>query len=172
MQVDLSYPTIRLDREEEQNTSSVLSYVIALMLDMMLYMFILIYGTMVMNSIIEEKNNRVLEIVVSSVKPSSLMLGKIVGIGLVAITQIFIWGVIIAVCSSWALPMLATMPEAAQDAEMMGAIGQLSDVGYVSSLMFYMILFFIGGYLFYSRNLRGHSARQSTTCRTPHNSPP
>jgi len=54
------------------------------MLDMMLYMFILIYGTMVMNSIIEEKNNRVLEIVVSSVKPSSLMLGKIVGIGLVA----------------------------------------------------------------------------------------
>ena len=117
---------------------------------MMLYMFILIYGTMVMNSIIEEKNNRVLEIVVSSVKPSSLMLGKIVGIGLVAITQIFIWGVIIAVCSSWALPMLATMPEAAQDAEMMGAIGQLSDVGYVSSLMFYMILFFIGGYLFYS----------------------
>lgn len=150
VQVDLSYPTIRLDREEEQNTSSVLSYVIALMLDMMLYMFILIYGTMVMNSIIEEKNNRVLEIVVSSVKPSSLMLGKIVGIGLVAITQIFIWGVIIAVCSSWALPMLATMPEAAQDAEMMGAIGQLSDVGYVSSLMFYMILFFIGGYLFYS----------------------
>ncbi len=56
MQVDLSYPTIRLDRvREEQNTSSVLSYVIALMLDMMLYMFILIYGTMVMNSIIEEK---------------------------------------------------------------------------------------------------------------------
>ncbi len=63
--------------------------------------------------------------------------------------------------------MLATMPEAAQDAEMMGAIGQLSDVGYVSSLMFYMILFFIGGYLFYSTQSTRHSARQSTTCRTP-----
>ncbi|MDE6156660.1 MAG: ABC transporter permease [Muribaculaceae bacterium] len=150
VKVNLSYPTIRLDQEEEKSTSSALSYIIALVLDMMLYMFILIYGNMVMTSIIEEKNNRVLEIVVSSVKPSSLMLGKIIGIGLVAITQILIWGVIIGACSAWAVPMLSSIPEAAQDAEIMGAIGQLADLGYVGQLMFYMILFFIGGYLFYS----------------------
>ena len=53
-------------------------------------MCLLLYGQMVMTSIIEEKNNRVLEIVVSSVKPTHLMLGKISGIGLVAVTQILI----------------------------------------------------------------------------------
>lgn len=148
--VDLSYPTIRIDKEEETSTSSFLSYIIALMMDMMLYMFIIIYGTMVMNSIIEEKNNRVLEIVVSSVKPSSLMLGKIIGIGLVAITQILIWAVILGACSAWVMPLMASIPTAETDAEIMSAIGQLSDLGYVASLFIYMVLFFVGGYLFYS----------------------
>ena len=148
--VDLSYPTIRIDKEEETSTSSMLSYIIALMMDMMLYMFILIYVSMVMNSIIEEKNNRVLEIVVSSVKPSSLMLGKIIGIGLVAITQILIWAVILGACSAWLMPLAASIPTAETDAEVLSAIGQLSDFGYVASLFIYMILFFIGGYLFYS----------------------
>ena len=150
VEVDLSYPTIRIDKEEETSTSSIMSYFIALVMDMMLYMFILIYGTMVMNSIIEEKNNRVLEIVVSSVNPSSLMLGKIVGIGLVAITQILIWAVLLGAASSWLMPFLATLPAAETDAELAGAIGQLADLGFVTSLFAYMLLFFIGGYLFYS----------------------
>lgn len=148
--VDLSYPTIRIDKEEETGTSSILSYFIALIMDMMLYMFIIIYGTMVMNSIIEEKNNRVLEIVVSSVKPQSLMLGKIFGIGLVAITQILIWAVLLGCASAWAMPMVASLPASSTDAELMSAIGQLSDAGYVISLFGYMLLFFVGGYLFYS----------------------
>ena len=150
VEIELSYPTIRIDKEEDTGTSSALSYVIALMMDMLLYMFILIYGSMVMNSIIEEKNNRVLEIVVSSVKPSSLMLGKIMGIGLVAITQILIWAVLLGASSAWLMPMLASIPSADADAEIFGAIAQLSDFGYVASLFIYMILFFIGGYLFYS----------------------
>ena len=116
----------------------------------MLYMFIIIYGTMVMNSIIEEKNNRVLEIVVSSVKPTALMLGKIIGIGLVAITQILIWAVIVGACSAWVMPLIASLPEASSDAEIAGMLGQLTDSGYVASLFIYMLLFFIGGYLFYS----------------------
>ena len=68
--VDLSYPTVRIDKEEDTGTSSMLSYFISLIMDLMLYTFILIYGQMVMSSIIEEKNNRVLEIVVSSVNPT------------------------------------------------------------------------------------------------------
>lgn len=150
IKVDVSYATIRIDQDEDTSTSSLLSYVIALIMDMMLYMFILIYGTMVMNSIIEEKNNRVLEIVVSSVNPSSLMLGKIMGIGLVAITQILIWAVILAACSAWIMPWMASMSTSEADVELIGAISQLSDVGYVASLLVYMLLFFIGGYLFYS----------------------
>lgn len=150
VEVDLSYPTIRIDKDEDTGTSSTLSYLLGMMLDLMLYMFIIIYGTMVMNSIIEEKNNRVLEIVVSSVKPIYLMMGKVLGIGLVAITQILIWTVIISACSAWILPMTMSMPQMADEPEVLAALGQLSDTGFMLKLMLYMLLFFIGGYLFYS----------------------
>lgn len=150
VKVDISMPVIDIDKEEDTATSSALSYILALVMDMMLYMFILIYGQMVMTSIIEEKTNRVLELVVSSVKPQWLMLGKIIGVGLVAITQILIWTGILGLCSSFALPVMAAMPEAATEPEFAGVIAQLSDVGFIISLAVYMLLFFIGGYLFYS----------------------
>lgn len=150
VEVDCSYPTIRIDREEDTASSATASYFISLMMDMLLYMFILIYGQMVMNSIIEEKNNRVLELVVSSVKPKTLMLGKIAGVGLVAITQIFIWGVILAACTAWVVPAVGGMASDSGDPEVTAAIAQLSDPGYFINLFVFMILFFIGGYLFYS----------------------
>ncbi|MBD5219878.1 MAG: ABC transporter permease [Bacteroidales bacterium] len=150
VQVDLSLQTVKMDKGEDKGISSTLNYFLALIMDMLLYMFILIYGQMVMTSIVEEKNNRVLELVVSSVKPTVLMLGKIIGIGLVAITQILIWGVILSVCSGWSLPLLAAMPEAASEPELMGAISQLGDFGFMAGLFVNMILFFVGGYLFYS----------------------
>lgn len=148
--VDLSYPTVRIDKEEDTGTSSTLSYFLSLIMDLMLYTFILIYGQMVMTSIIEEKNNRVLEIVVSSVKPATLMMGKVLGIGLVAITQILIWGLIISMCTIWVVPAVGASVSAGADAELIAAVGQLSDIGYITSLFTYMLLFFVGGYLFYS----------------------
>ena len=150
VEVDMSMPVIDIDKAEDTATSSVLSYILALVMDMMLYMFILIYGQMVMTSIIEEKTNRVLELVVSSVKPQWLMLGKIIGVGLVATTQILIWAAIIGLCSAFAMPVFAAMPEAASEPELTGALAQLTDVGFIVSLVVYMLLFFIGGYLFYS----------------------
>ena len=148
--VDLSYPTVRIDKKEDTGTSSMLSYFLSLLMDLMLYTFILIYGQMVMTSIIEEKNNRVLEIVVSSVKPATLMMGKVLGIGLVAITQILIWGLIISMCTIWVVPAVGASVSAGADAELIAAVGQLSDIGYITSLFTYMLLFFVGGYLFYS----------------------
>ena len=148
VEVDCSYPAIRLDREDESASSSAVSYGIAMFLDMLLYMFILIYGQMVMNSIIEEKNNRVLELVVSSVKPKTLMLGKILGIGSVAITQIIIWAVIIGACTIWVTPLMGEA--VASDPETMAMFSQLSDGSFLASLLVYTLLFFIGGYLFYS----------------------
>lgn len=150
VEVDCTYTTIRIDKEEETASSSVASYFIALVMDMLLYMFILIYGQMVMNSIIEEKNNRVLELVVSSVKPKTLMLGKIAGVGLVAITQICIWGVILAACTAWVVPAVSVAAASSADTEVTAALAQLSDPGYFINLFLLMILFFIGGYLFYS----------------------
>lgn len=154
VKADVTLSTVRIDKEEDSQTSSLLSYVLGLVMDMFLYMFILIYGQMVMTSIIEEKNNRVLEIVVSSVNPTSLMLGKIVGIGLVAITQIVIWGAIMAVASGWLIPLtsnITAVPE--PDPELAGmatALAQLSEPGWLASLFGWLVLFFIGGYLFYS----------------------
>lgn len=148
---DVSMTTIRIDKEEEKETSSELSYFMSLIMDMMLYMFILIYGQMVMTSIIEEKTNRVLEIVVSSVKPFMLMLGKIAGIGLVAVTQILIWGALIAVAGSIAAPFLTPENLGADAApELMGAVAQITDPSFLISLFVYTLLFFIGGFLFYS----------------------
>lgn len=147
VEVHDSYPAIDLD-SDGASTSSTIAYILALATDMMLYMFILVYGQMVMNSIIEEKANRVLEIVVSSVKPRTLMLGKILGIGLVAVTQILIWGVILAVASSLLAPLTAGMDGG--NAELEASLGVLADSSRMAALFGWMLLFFIGGYLFYS----------------------
>ncbi len=119
-----------------------------------------------MTSIIEEKNNRVLEIVVSSIKPSQLMLGKIIGIGLVAVTQVLIWGALISSISGLILPNLLptevmsdvnaynngtiNIATANNDTEMLQAISTIGNVGYVLSIFGYLMLFLIGGFLFYS----------------------
>lgn len=151
VEADVSMSTIRIDKDEDQETSSEFSYILSLCLDMLLYMFIIIYGQQVMTSIIEEKNNRVLEIMVSSVKPFYLMMGKIVGIGLVAVTQILIWGVLLSVGSSVAAVMVDPASMGTDiPAEMSGAIGQMTDIWFIITMFVYVLLFFIGGFLFYS----------------------
>ncbi|MDE5657235.1 MAG: ABC transporter permease [Muribaculaceae bacterium] len=140
--------TMRIDKADEE-TSSGLSYGMGLAMAFILYMIILMYGQMVMTSIIEEKNNRVLEIVVSSVKPSVLMAGKIIGVGLVALTQILIWAAIVLSFTVWAMPAIIGSL-AGVDSDFAGVLSQLGDAGYVAMLFVYMILFLVGGYLFYS----------------------
>ncbi len=142
--------TYRLDTDREEETSSTAAYLLGLSMMMTLYMFILIYGQMVMTSIIEEKNNRVLEVVVSSVKPRVLMLGKILGIGLVAVTQIVIWGVLIGALSFWGMPLLASSVGPDGDAELMAMISQFGDTAKILTYFAYILLFMIGGYMLYS----------------------
>lgn len=150
IQVDLSIQTFRLDKDEESATSSMLSYVLGMVMMLTLYMFILLYGQMVMTSIIEEKNNRVLEIVVSSVRPNDLMLGKILGIGAVAFTQIMIWVVLLLACTVWVMPSIIDMAAASDNATITAALTQLGDTGFMVRLLVFLVLFLVGGYLFYS----------------------
>lgn len=149
LQVDVKMSTYRLDTEDAEETSSVVSYLIGILVAMLLYFFILIYGQMVMNSIIEEKNNRVLEIIVSSVKPTTLMLGKILGIGLVAVTQILIWALLLGMFSRWIMPILSANITT-EDSDLIVAIGQLGDISYIMMIFAYIAVFLIFGYLFYS----------------------
>ena len=160
---DVSLQSITYDGDDEKASSTTLSYILGIALTMMLYMCLLIYGQMVMTSIIEEKGNRVLELVVSSVKPTQLMLGKICGIGLVAVTQIIIWGVLITAMSAFLLPALLPADVAAQvtainaggaaggeDIGIIQAISVLGNVGYIIRLFGLLLLFLIGGFMLYS----------------------
>lgn len=161
---NLTTSTVRTDRDT--NTSSTLSYVLGFLLTFLLYMILLLYGQMVMTSIIEEKNNRVLEIVVSSVKPTGLMLGKILGIGLVAVTQIVIWAVLIVVLAAVVMPAIlpaevmadvaamqagTTGPvQSTLDADLLTALAVVADPSYILGLFGVLIAFLIGGFLLYS----------------------
>ena len=131
----------------------------------MLFMFIIIYGNMIMRSVIEEKTSRIIEVIISSVKPVQLMLGKIIGTSLAGITQFIIWiilgGVLMTVISAifginmteMQAPQQELMQQAmeAQGADMkiqslMSAIYHLP----LTNLIIMFLLFFIGGYLLYS----------------------
>ena len=164
---DVRIQNIRNDSDGEATQSStMLSYGLGVVLTFLLYMCLLLYGQMVMTSIIEEKNNRVLEIVVSSVSPTRLMLGKIFGICLVAVSQIVIWGVLIAAMSAFLLPALLPenvagemaalnagqldLAQSTVDTGLLQAISMLGNVSYILSLFGMLILFLVGGFLLYS----------------------
>lgn len=164
--VDVALQTMRInDENEATDSSTLLSTVIGMVMAFILYMFLIMYGQMVMTSIIEEKNNRVLEIMVSSVKPSHLMMGKIVGVGLVAVTQVVLWGLLLSAISAFVMP--AILPEsmavdvaayqagtldagASVDMEFVKVLSTLGSVGYIAGLFGNMLLFLIGGFLFYA----------------------
>lgn len=80
----------------EKKSSSELAMIIGMICTFAIYIFIFVYGAMVMNGVIEEKTNRIVEIIVSSVKPFELMMGKIIGIALVGLTQVLLWVLLIA----------------------------------------------------------------------------
>ena len=161
--------TFRNDKSQEaesQAQSSTVATAAGYILGFVLYMFLLIYGSMVMQSVIEEKNNRVLEVMVSSVRPFDLMMGKILGVAAVAVVQVVIWGVLIVGVGSFVLPQLMPaeamagveavrqgMPAAAtegMDPEMLQALAAVTDLGYVVKIFVCLLLFVFGGYLLYS----------------------
>ena len=89
---NITVETIKLGEEGKAVKSSTeIAMAIGYVAGFLIYMFVFIYGTMVMRGVMEEKSNRIVEVIISSVKPFQLLFGKIVGIGLVGLTQIAIW---------------------------------------------------------------------------------
>ncbi len=170
LQPSVSIATYRNDLstegEDAEATSSVVAYLLGLVLGMMLYMFLIIYGSMVMTSVIEEKGSRVLDVLVSSVSPFQLMMGKILGVASVAVTQIAIWGVLICCLGATALPALIpadvmeaveaveagqmTALEVDMDADMLSALSVATDLTGLVMMFVWLLLFLVGGFLFYS----------------------
>lgn len=161
---DVSLNIMRLDREDKDSMPTEFSAIMGIIMSMMLYFFLILYGIQVMQSIVEEKSNRVLEVIVSSIKPTQLLTGKIAGIGLVAITQIMIWAVCLFVMSVIVLPTLlspdmmtdiqamqtgAQLTESA-DVELVSVMATITNPAFIIQLFFWLIIFLVGGFLLYA----------------------
>lgn len=137
--------------ESMESTSSDMNYILGLILGMLLYMIIIIYGQMVLTSVVEEKASRVIDVMVTSATPFQLMMGKILGIAAVAVTQIAIWAVLVISASKFLLPALMPADAAASgDAMLSAVLGTIGDAGYLAMIFTYMLLFILGGFLLYA----------------------
>ena len=95
-------------------TSTVVASIVGGGFTILIYMFIMIYGSMVMQAVMEEKRSRIVEVMISSVKPVYMLIGKIIGIGLVGMTQLVFWGVMIALLFT-GVSFFMVNPEQASD---------------------------------------------------------
>ncbi|MDY5768514.1 MAG: ABC transporter permease [Alloprevotella sp.] len=97
LEQEITVPTVKRNAEGDTNSSNTgIAMAAGFLFTFLIYMFVMSYGGMVMQSVMEEKTNRIVELMVSSVKPFQLMMGKIIGISLVGFLQLAIWGVMLA----------------------------------------------------------------------------
>ena len=139
------------EEETMESTSSGINYILGMLLGMLLYMVIIIYGQMVLTSVVEEKSGRVLDVIVTSCTPFQIMIGKILGIGLVALTQIAIWALLVISASKFLVPAVFSADVVAtSDIMLQSLVGTLGDTGYITTLFVYLLLFILGGFLLYA----------------------
>ena len=154
------------EKDGEQKSFSEFEFILGLFLALIIYFVIFIFGSQVMRGVIEEKTNRIIEVIVSSVKPFELMMGKIIGIALVGLTQFLLWGVLTLAITGIASTFLPTqdvfsagtvmteqIAEATATADDSGMLTEVFEV--INSINFKdiilcFLLYFIGGYFLYS----------------------
>lgn len=149
-------------QEDNSGGGAIISTVIGYVMGFIIYIVLFVYGTMVMKGVVEEKTNRIMEVIISSVKPFQLMLGKILGIGAVGLTQFFLWIILVGLTyvglayifsdkllelSSIAMnPEMAPTKDAAEFAMGLEGLKNINWPLLIGSFLFY----FFGGYLFYA----------------------
>jgi len=171
--VNVDSETISLNDEGEKTSSSGAATIIGGICAFLIYMSVFIYGTQVMRGITEEKTSRIVEVIISSVKPFQLMMGKIIGVALVGLTQFVLWILLTISLTSAATAILnRQLPEDAKEItqemgkvqgqmpsgnmggsnvanpveEVLGAVGSLNIPLILGCFLFY----YLGGYLLYS----------------------
>ena len=157
------------DTGEEKSSNSQILYGLGFVLGILIYMFVLVYGIQIMQGVIDEKTSKIVEIIVSSVKPFQLMLGKIIGIASVGLLQFTIWIILITVLSTGVLgyfglqmPQKQAMEEVAKmqrNPEVQKAMTQqksqiddiLNNISAIplGKIAFVFVFYFLGGYLLY-----------------------
>ncbi|MCK5824726.1 MAG: ABC transporter permease [Ichthyobacteriaceae bacterium] len=146
--------------EVKNSKLNVVQFAIGAFLGVLIYMFILVYGVQVMRSVMEEKTNRIIEVIISSVKPFKLMLGKIIGTALVGLTQYLLWFILSSVLltvtkrtmniNSPNDELLSNISSSqGVDSNLHQVILSLFELNYVEIFSLFLF-FFLGGYLLYS----------------------
>ncbi len=160
--IDVSITQKIIGEEDDKQASAELGTALGYALGFAIYIILLVYGTMVMKSVAEEKTSKVVEIIISSVKPFQLMMGKVLGIGLVGLTQLVIWGfLMIGLYTILGLvfagyltelsqvandpAMSAGAPDQAKVAQFIEAFRQVNLLQLFGIFVFY----FVGGYILY-----------------------
>jgi ABC-2 type transport system permease protein len=146
----------------EKKSVAGVAYAVSFAAGVLIYMILLIYGMMVMRGVMEEKVNRIAEVIVSSVKPFQLMLGKIIGIGAVGLTQFGIW-IILVIGLQFILPLIfpglfhqMAVQAANNSAAQAGGSSTLLTITEglknlpIAKILFCFIFYFFGGYLLYA----------------------
>lgn len=160
----ISIQSITLDNSgEEKFSDATVNYAIGFFTGILIYIFIFVYGNQIMHGVIEEKSSRIVEILVSSIKPFQLMMGKIIGIGAVGLTQFLIWIVLISSISvlvmgyfGMQMPQQQAMelanPELlspmTETPELFNILQVIKEINFVKIALTF-VFYFIGGYLLY-----------------------
>ncbi len=155
---DVDIRSISLKDGEEKEGNAKAASIAAFVMGFLVYFVLMIYGSMVMRGVMEEKTNRIAEVMVSSVKPFQLMMGKIIGIGAVGLVQFLIWLVLLGVLQLL-LPVIfpGALEQMASNAPAGMAAGKasgfsLTNIGGLNIIAMagYFIFYFLGGYFLYS----------------------
>jgi ABC-2 type transport system permease protein len=164
---NIDIPTIKWgDNGQEKEGSAELALVIGMISAFVIYMFIIIYGAQVMAGVVQEKTSRIVEVIISSVKPFELMMGKIIGIALVGLTQFFMWVLLTGGILAIGTKMISGNVDitAVQHANQMGmqsvaAVQNPDQVQQIFTMLHgfdfmqiivLFVLYFLGGYLLYA----------------------
>lgn len=137
----------------EKKSNSLQLYLVGMIFGILMYMFIFIYGAQVMQGIIEEKTSKVVEVIVSSVRPFQLMMGKILGLATVGLLQFLIWIILMTSLTLLSLNFAGVSTEGGVEA----AAAQNNSMGWLMETMnlpwgyiiFCFLFYFLGGYLIY-----------------------
>lgn len=166
-QIEVSSETITVsEKGDETSSSSGGAMILAGVMGMLLYITLLLYGSQVMNGVIEEKSSRIIEVIISSIKPYQLMLGKILGVGMVGLTQFLLWIVLTIGLSQVASNFYAASPvkqkveqikkvdpEVAKkmdDASPMAEVTKVIESTNIPLVVGGFLFYFLFGYLLYS----------------------
>lgn len=151
--------------DKTSKLSTIIGTVLGFIMGFLMYMVIFVYGGMVMRSVMEEKINRIVEVMISSVKPTQLMLGKIIGVGGVGLTQLAIWLILIPVILIGVQHFFGVSQDPAELQELSGQMGAVASemegmdinkiIMEIKNMNWFLIIpvfviYFFGGYFIYS----------------------